>query len=172
MMNEKGTVYWITGLSGAGKTTIGTLLYEHIKSKKKNVVLLDGDELRMIYKSTDYSMEGREKLAYQHARLCKMLADQNIDVICCVIAMFDGCRKWNRENIEQYREVYLKVPINELIKRDQKKLYSRALHNEINNVMGIDIGFEEPKNADITVDNSGINKPTEVINNIIINLDI
>lgn len=166
-MNKKGTVYWITGLSGAGKTTIGSLLYESIKVKKDNIILLDGDELRKIYQSNDYSPVGREKLAYQHARLCKMLSDQNIDVICCVIAMFDGCRNWNRENIEQYKEVYLKVSMDELIRRDQKQLYSRALNKEIKNVMGIDISYEEPKRPDLIINNSGILKPIEVVNEII-----
>ena len=68
-----GTTYWITGLSGAGKTTIGRLLYETINEKKSNIVFLDGDILRQVYNTTDYSSEGRLRLAMQHSRLCKML---------------------------------------------------------------------------------------------------
>lgn len=165
-MNQKGTVYWITGLSGAGKTTIGSRLYADIKKVKDNVVFLDGDALREIYQDDNYSGEGRKKLASQHGRLCRMLSEQGIDVVICVIAMFDECRKWNRESISNYKEIYLYADMSELIRRDQKKLYSRALKKEISNVMGIDISFEEPKFPDIIIDNSGQKTPEEVVEEI------
>ncbi|MDK2562688.1 adenylyl-sulfate kinase [Romboutsia sedimentorum] len=167
----KGTVYWVTGLAGAGKTTIGKLLYESIKSNKDNVILLDGDKLRALYESDDYSYDGRKKLASKYSRLCKMISGQGIDVICCTIAMFDECRKWNRDNILNYKEIYLKVSIDELIKRDQKGLYSRALKKEITNVMGIDIDFEEPKMPDILIYNNGEISPNDVLNNILLKLN-
>lgn len=163
----KGTLYWVTGLSGAGKTTIGTLLYKYIKSKEDNVVLMDGDQLRIIRDSQDYSLEGRKKLTFLDSLLFKELTDQGIDVVCCVISMFDDCRKWNRENIEKYKEIYLKVPIEELIRRDQKKLYSRALKKEIKNVMGIDQKYEEPKMPDLVINNDGSFSKEEVVNMII-----
>lgn len=159
----QGTTYWITGLSGAGKTTIGKNLYNYIHSKQKNVVFLDGDILRQVYQDLDYSQEGRKKLTFQHGRLCKMLNSQGIDVVICVIAMFDECREWNRSEIENYREVYLRVPIEELISRDQKQLYSRALRNEIENVMGINMEYEEPKSPDIIIENCGENTPEKVL---------
>lgn len=160
---DQGTTYWITGLSGAGKTTIGKRLYQYIWQKKGNVVFLDGDILRQVYQATDYTLEGRKKLAYQHGRLCRMLNQQGIDVVICVIAMFDECREWNRNEIPDYREIYLKVPIEELIQRDQKQLYSRALRNEIENVMGINMDFEEPKQPDVVIDNYGENSPEKVL---------
>lgn len=163
MLNERGTVYWITGLSGAGKTTIGSRLYKDIRKQKENVVFLDGDVLREVYQYSNYSSEGRKKLAFQHGRLCRMLSEQGIDVVICVIAMFEECRRWNRENISNYKEIYLYVDIQELIRRDQKKLYSRALKKEISNVMGIDISFEEPQSPDIIIDNSGEKTPEEVV---------
>ena len=58
---SKGNLYWITGLSGAGKTTIGTLLYEYLKSKKDNVVFIDGDKTREVFQNKDYSEDGRRK---------------------------------------------------------------------------------------------------------------
>lgn len=163
MRNNLGTTYWITGLSGAGKTTIGGLLYQHIQQQKDNIVLLDGDILRQIFHNTDYTLEGRKKLALQYSGLCKMLNEQGIDVIICVVGMFQACRDWNRREIRNYKEIYLKVDMEELIRRDQKQLYSRALKKEIDNVMGINIPVEEPKNPDIIVDNSGKDAPEKVL---------
>ncbi len=168
----KGTVYWITGLAGAGKTTIGKLLYNSIKSNKDNIILLDGDKLRELYDSEDYSYDGRKQLSIKYSKLCKMISDQGIDVICCTISMFDECRNWNRENISNYKEIYLKVSIDELIKRDQKELYTKALRKEIKNVMGIDTDFEEPKNPDLLINNNGDTSHKDIVDNIIINLGI
>ncbi len=164
---DKGSVYWVTGLSGAGKTTIGTKLYNYLREKKDNVVFLDGDILREVYQSVDYTQEGRKKLAFQHARLCRMLTNQGLDVVICVIAMYNECREWNREHIDNYHEIYLKVDIEELIKRDQKQLYSRALNNEIQDVLGINLDFEEPQNPDLKIDNGGSDTPEEVLQKII-----
>ena len=174
MDTNKGTVYWITGLSGAGKTTIGGMLYKELRDREKNVVFLDGDILREVYQDTGYSITDRKKLAFQNGRLCRMLSDQGIDVVICVIAMFNECREWNRQNIENYKEIYLYVDMEELIKRDQKQLYSKALKKEVSNVMGIDIEFEEPQNPDIYVNNSGGKEgtPEEVLAKIVDELGI
>ena len=155
IIGQIGTTYWITGLAGAGKSTVGGLLYKRIKSGKANVVLLDGDEIRAAFPSGDYSMEGRLKVTYQMGRLAKMLNGQDIDCVCCIVGMIDECRRWNRENIQNYVEIYVKVPIEELIRRDQKGLYSRALRGEIGNVWGVDLPVEEPKSADVVLDNGG-----------------
>lgn len=163
----KGTLYWITGLAGAGKTTIGKLLYSYLKSKKDNVVILDGDKIREIRDCQDYSLEMRKKTTFLDSLLYKELTDQGIDVIACTISMFDDCRKWNRDNIENYKEIYLKVPIDELIIRDQKQLYSRALRNEIENVMGINQTYEEPKTPDLIIENYGENNEKKTVQEII-----
>lgn len=168
----EGKVYWITGLSGAGKTTIGTLLYEKIRSKKDNVVLLDGDTLREILKQEGYTNEERNRLAFQYSSLCYMLAKQGIDVVICTIAMYDNVRAWNKVNIKNYKEIYLKVPIKTLINRDQKGLYSRALRKEIFNVLGMDIDFEEPKQPDLIICNDGKSTPNEVMKKIINKINI
>ena len=65
-MSKSGRLYWITGLSGAGKTTISTLLYDYLKKKQDNIFLIDGDKIREVYQNTDYTEEGRKKIAYMN----------------------------------------------------------------------------------------------------------
>ena len=90
-------VYWITGLSGAGKTTIGNLWYNELLKMGTPSVILDGDELRRaIHDGAGYSQEDRRKCAMRNARLSALLAKQNITVVCCTIAMFDEVREWNQ----------------------------------------------------------------------------
>ena len=80
--------------------------------------------------------------------------------------------RFNRRNIQNYKEIYLKVNIKELIRRDQKGLYSRAIKNEIQDVLGINCSYEEPKAPDICVDNSGEYTPNEVLQIIIEKLNL
>lgn len=153
-------VYWITGLSGAGKTTIGTLWYEELRRSKDNVVFLDGDTLRQVFgDDLGFTEEDRRKSAMRNARLCALLAGQGIDVVCCTISMFDSVRDWNRENIPGYREIYVKVSMDTLRKRDQKNLYSQASQD----VAGVHFQVEEPKHPDIVLENDGQRTPQEQI---------
>ena len=161
-MTKKGTVYWITGLSGAGKTTIGLELLK-ILNIKNNVIFLDGDELREIYgDDIGYSIDDRRKMAMRNSHLCKMLSNQGFDVICCTISMFHNIREWNRKNIHTYKEIYLKVSKEVLVDRDQKKLYSQHKSGKVKNIMGIDLEFEEPLNPDIIIQNDGVYTPEQI----------
>lgn len=164
---KKGRLFWITGLSCAGKTTIGTLLYQYLREKEKNIVFIDGDIIRKVYQNTDYSESGREKVTYTNLRLCKMLTDQGLDVVIAVIGMRDVYRDWNRKNIDNYYEIYLEVPMEILIERDNKGLYYKALHNEITNVYGVDMIYEEPKFPDLKICNDSSKTPEEVCKAII-----
>lgn len=159
-----GTVYWITGLSGAGKTTVGKIVYEKIKRRKDNVVLLDGDALRnAIAGDLGYTYDDRHESARRNTRLCKLLGDQGIDVICCTICMFEDIRRWSRESNEKYVEVYLKVPMEVLKGRNQKNLYVESQ----NEVVGLGVGMEEPGHPDIVVVNDGTRTPEDIADEIL-----
>jgi adenylylsulfate kinase len=159
-----GCVYWFTGLSGAGKTTLGRLFHERLQAARPNAVFLDGDVLReVIGDDLGHSYDQRMKSAMRNARLCKLLSDQGIDVVCATISMFHECQRWNRKHIPCYREIYLRVPMQELMRRDQKQLYSRAQLGEVRHVWGVDIAIEEPENPDLIIDNDGTRSPGELV---------
>ena len=153
-MNKKGTVYFFTGLAGAGKTTLGTLFYLRMKERTNDVVLLDGDQLRRLspFKTSGYTTEERREGSYFNFELAQVLSEQNIDVVLCSISMYDDVRAWARERIENYVEIYIKVKWDTLYQRDQKGLYSSGTKN----VVGVDLLCEEPKMPDFIVENDGL----------------
>lgn len=152
-------VIWLTGLSGAGKTTLGRKVYSKIKKNYSNTVFIDGDEIREIFKHDkkgDYSLNERRKNAERICALCKWLDSQNINVVCCILSVFEDSRKWNRRNFSSYYEVYIKAPIEFLVKeRDYKGIYKAASSGNMKNVVGIDLEFSEPANPDLVIENTG-----------------
>lgn len=156
---KKGTVYFFTGLSGAGKTTLGELFFNRLRAQKDSVVLLDGDRIRPVYnEDIGYTDEDRIKGASRTFRVCKMLSDQGLDVVVCSICMYSAVRAWNRENIPNYREIYIKVGRETLLQRNQKGLYTSG-----RNVVGVDLPFDEPKSPDFVVCNDGEESPLEIV---------
>lgn len=157
---KKGTLYFFTGLSGAGKTTIGGLFYRRQKAKRNDIIVLDGDQIRPVYlDGIGYTTEDRRHGAARTFRVCKMLTDQGIDVVCCSISMYEELRQWNREHIDNYKEIYIKVTRETLFKRDQKGLYSSGAKN----VMGVDLPFDEPKHPTVVIENDGQETPEAIV---------
>lgn len=158
-----GAVYWITGLSGAGKTTIARELHKVFKAKGEKVIFLDGDILRDVFgRGNAFTREERQDLALQYARLCKMLSDQEMAVICATISMFKECHEWSRKNIINYREIYLRVPLEILKQRDSKQIYSRTAGGTLTQVVGIDIPYDEPTQPDLIIENDGMEIPEAI----------
>ena len=143
----KENLFFFTGLSGAGKTTVGSLFYQRLKNTKPNAVYLDGDEIRVAFgEDVGYTNDDRLRWAGRIFRVCRLLSDQGIDVVCCSIAMFDTVRRWNREHIPNYKEIYIRVKKETLIQRNQKGLYTGG-----RNVVGVDLPFDEPQSPDLVL---------------------
>lgn len=165
----KGTVYFFTGLAGAGKTTIGGLFYQRLKVIRPDAILIDGDQARLkagyctadgkVLMEDRYTTEARKAGALRRFRKCQKLTDEGRDVVVCSISMYTEVRAWNRENIENYREVYLKVTHETLYRRDQKKLYS----SKAKNVVGVDLPWDEPGHSSIVIQNDGQEMPEEIV---------
>ena len=148
-----GRVIWITGLSGAGKSTLAAEVAKYLREKNDSVILLDGDELRSIFDADglgdqNYSRDKRLALSLRYARLCKVISDQGVIVVISTVSMFKEVYNWNRKNFIRYFEVYLKVPMEELRRRDSKNIYHRFDNGEIMNVAGLDVAIDEPTTPD------------------------
>jgi adenylylsulfate kinase-like enzyme len=153
---QAGRVFWITGLSGAGKTTVGEELSARLRASGRPVTFLDGDALRAaIAEDLDHSVGHRRRSAMRNARLCRLLAGQGGDVVCATISLFHEVQRWNRENIPGYREIYLRVPMDELRRRDRKGIYEGAQRGDTRDVVGLDVPAEAPEAPDLVLDNYG-----------------
>lgn len=147
-------VIWITGLAGAGKTTIAEKVYKKLKKESSNTVLLDGDVFRNVFGENGYSRHERFKLAQKISNLCSFLSNQGINVVCATIGLFKEIHQLNRTQIKDYIEVYIDVSMEELIRRDKKGLYSGAISGEIKNVVGVDIEYDIPKKPELIIKNN------------------
>jgi len=152
-----GKVIWITGLSGAGKTTLATELVSCLRDNNDKPVLLDGDVFRDLLKVPnlmvdEHSREVRISLALKYGLMCQLLASQGITVVIATISMFEEVYTWNRKNLPNYFEVYLKVPLKELRTRDPKSIYRRYDSGTLRNVAGLDLLVDEPYGSHLTLD--------------------
>jgi adenylylsulfate kinase-like enzyme len=157
MNKEQGRVIWITGLSGAGKSTLAHELVPRLRTLGGSPILLDGDELREVFGAVaaniqNHGREGRLALAMQYAHLCRVIAAQGLTVVIATISLFREVHAWNRANLAGYFEVYLKVPLEELRRRDPKGIYRRFDAGELTHVAGLDLSIDEPEAADWIVE--------------------
>jgi len=155
-------VIWIMGLSGSGKTTLGKIIKEKMKNKK--ILHIDGDIIRKMYSDNlGHSIKDRNINAERISRLVKFISDQNIDIIVSVLSNFPSWLNWNRNNIKNYFEIYIKTNMD-ILKKRRPYLYS----GKIRNVVGIDIKFNKPKKTDMVIQNSKDLKNLELSANKII----
>jgi adenylylsulfate kinase-like enzyme len=164
MLNHSGTVFWLTGLSGSGKTQIGQMLTQALREFHYPTILLDGDHLREVMGDIfTHDSEGRLQASFIYSRLCKMLAEQGMHVVCATISLFREIQEWNRANLSHYLEIFVDVPLDELIKRDPKKIYQNACAGHIKNVVGIDIVPYFPEQPDLIIKNYGDNTVMDAV---------
>lgn len=155
-------VIWITGFSGAGKTTVARKVHQRLTSRGVSAVLLDGDDLRAIFGGRwKYDREERIELARVYFRLCSHLASQGLTVIIAAVAMYDEVREWVRSYIPGSLEVYLRVPDEERRRRDQS---TKRVYETMGDVTNL---YDEPVNPDMTVDNYGAETPEHAADSIV-----
>ncbi len=141
---KKGAVIWLCGLAGSGKSTLAMALNERLRAKFDNVIYLDGDESREIFGHFSYDKNGRIDMAIKRSKLANFLSKQGQIVIVSTISLFNEVYEFNRATLQNYFEVFVECEFEELKRRDQKGLYTKALSGEIANVVGVDITYDTP----------------------------
>lgn len=149
------TIISIMGLAGAGKTTTAKALAKELKARGEQVIIIDGDEFRGIFGLGKYDKASRIAYTAQRTALCIGLAKQDFIVVSAVIGLFKQSYEITQQLVNEanikHLQCYIKCPMSELERRDQKGLYSKAKAGKIQDVVGIDIAYDEP-NADIICD--------------------
>src|SRR5690349_12924874 len=157
MSEQKGFTLWLTGLSGAGKTTLAQEVVRKLRNYRLSVEVLDGDEVRTnLSKGLGFSKEDRDTNIRRIGYVSRLLSRNGIGVISAAISPYRAIRDEVRSSIErdgaQFIEVYVKCPINVLAERDVKGLYKKALAGEIKEFTGVSDPYEEPLDPEIVVE--------------------
>lgn len=146
---NKGILFWVTGFSGSGKTKVSKKIYPNLKKIYGPTVLFSGDDIRRIFKLRGYSPKDRFETVMKYCKLAKFVTSQNVNVVFAVIGMMDKIRAWNRKNITNYVEIYIKSDLKKIINKKKKKIY----HKNKKHIVGFDIKPEFPKRPDIILIN-------------------
>jgi adenylylsulfate kinase len=147
-------VVWMTGLSGAGKTTLALALEKKIREKGFFAIVLDGDIMRDgINKDLGYSASGRTENIRRTAEIAKLFADQGLIVICSFITPQKSMRDMARSIIGESRfiELFVNCPIEICEQRDIKGLYEKARTGLIKEFTGITAPYDIPENPDFEI---------------------
>ncbi len=148
-LKQKAKVIWLTGLSGAGKSTIGLALEQELFKRGFFSQILDGDNIRAgINKNLSFTLQDRLENIRRISEVCKLYINSGIITISCFISPTHNDRQMARSIIgqEDFLEVFVNAPIEICEKRDIKGLYAKARRGEIKNFTGIDAPFEIPEN--------------------------
>jgi len=164
-------VIWMTGLSGAGKTTLANLFYNYCQKQNIPADLLDGDELRKTLSSDlGFSPQDRKEHNRRIIIVAKLLSKNGITTIVPLISPYKETRNLARKEIPNFVEVYVKASLDTCIKRDPKGLYKKAKSGEIKNMTGLQSPYEEPENPELVLDTEKLT-PQECLDGIISYLD-
>ena len=121
----------------------------NIKKKYGPTVLFSGDDIRKIFSLNGYSYNERSNIVMKYCKLAKFVTNQNINVIFAVVGLISSARKWNKKNIKNYVEIYIKSDVKTIINKKKKKIYQSKKVN----IVGLDIKPEFPKKPDISFKN-------------------
>lgn len=149
---QKGFVVWMTGLSGAGKTTIALILEKELKERGLKIERLDGDVVRQsLTRDLGFSKEDRDKNIERVSFVAKVLSRNGVGVICSFISPYQAVRDMVRRETTNFLEVFIDAPLAVVMQRDVKGMYQKAIAGEIPNFTGISDPFEAPVTPDIHV---------------------
>ena len=154
--NHRPGILWLTGLSGAGKSTIAKNVEKRLFQKNINVFTLDGDNLRIgLNKNLDFSPEDRTENIRRTAEVANLFTKAGFIVLVSLISPYRSERKKARDiRPEIFREIYIEASIEVCSKRDVKGLYAKAMKGEIKNFTGISSPYEPPEMPNLVINTS------------------
>lgn len=151
-------VIWLTGLSGAGKSTISGLVDAQLRAVRYRTFIIDGDTLRTgLNSDLGFSAQDRKESVRRAAHAAALLADAGLLVLVALIAPFASDRTRAREIIgPRYHEVFVNAGIDACCERDPKGLYRRAFNGEIADFTGVSSPYESPESPDLMLDSCNL----------------
>ncbi len=150
--NPQGFTLWLTGLSGAGKTTIALALEKELKARGGRIDRLDGDVVReSLTRDLGFSREDRDKNIERVGFVAKLLARNGVGVIAAFISPYRAARNKLRAEIVNFIEVYIAASLETCIARDVKGLYLKAIAGEIPQFTGVSDPYEVPENPELII---------------------
>jgi len=158
MKHQRPAVFWFTGLSGSGKSTIANLLEKKLAATGRHTYLLDGDNVRHgLNRDLGFTDADRVENIRRVAEVAKLMADAGLIVLVSFISPFRAERRLARELMAggEFVEVFVDTPFEECARRDPKGLYARAMRGEIKNFTGVDSPYEPPENPEIRLETVG-----------------
>ena len=146
-------VIWLTGISGAGKTTLGKLIKEKLEQENKSVELLDGDMVRRFFEDDlGYTHRDRMFNVKRIAFAAMLLAKNGTNVVVANIAPYYEVRDFIRARIDNYIQIFLNVSLEEVMRRDVHGHYKKYKEGKIKNLIGVDDNYDVPRNPDLVID--------------------
>jgi adenylylsulfate kinase len=144
-------VLWFTGLSGAGKSTIASSVFEALSRRAVATEYLDGDAVRL-WSPAGFTRADRDAHVRRVGFLASRLEHHGVTVVCALISPYAEARNHVRALCHRFIEIHVATPLAECERRDVKGLYARARRGEISNFTGIDDPYEAPQHAEVVLD--------------------
>lgn len=153
-LNQQGAVFWLTGLSGSGKSTMAKQLERQLFNEGFVVQVLDGDNVRSgINNNLGFSEDDRKENIRRIAEIAKLFSKSGIVTICSFVSPKNDLREMAQRIIgDEFHLVYISSSLKKCEERDVKGLYAKARKGEIKNFTGIDAPFDIPSNPHLTLD--------------------
>jgi adenylyl-sulfate kinase len=149
---SQGFTLWLTGLSGAGKTTVAVALEQQLRARGGRVERLDGDTVRQgLTRDLGFSKEDRDKNIERVTFVSKLLSRNDVGVIASFISPYRAARENVRRETSNFIEVYVNAPLETCAARDVKGLYAKAFAGELTGFTGVNDPYETPEAPEITL---------------------